>query len=222
MIIAIDGPAASGKSTTAKEVAKRLGIFYLDTGAMYRAVTLAVLQQGTDIKDPDAVDGLLGSMAVDLTDSNGNLKVLLNGKDVSKSIRSSEVTAKVSAVSTVPAIRKSLVQMQRKLASQSDCVVEGRDIGTVVFPNADFKFYISADPKTRARRRQKDLHKLGETASVDELVKEIVERDRKDSSRQDSPLRKAQDAVIIDTSDLSIDEQVTALVNAVQNTNKGK
>lgn len=222
MIIAIDGPAASGKSTTAKKAAKRLGFFYLDTGAMYRAVTLSVLEQGIDISDPVAVKSLLEKTAIDLKDTNGNLKVLLNGKDVSKSIRSSGVTGNVSAVSAVPAVRKAMVRLQRQLALKRNCVVEGRDIGTVVFPDADLKFFIEADPETRARRRQKDLRELGETTALDDLVKEIIERDRKDSTREDSPLVKAEDAIVIDTSNLSVDEQVAVIVNAVQNENKGR
>ncbi len=216
MIVAIDGPAASGKSTTAKRVAERTGFSYLDTGAMYRAVTYAIQQAGVDLHNPQELNALLESLDLHQTWDAGDCRVYLNGEDVSDAIRSLEVTNFVSEVSAVPAVRDAMVRIQRRLGMTGNYVVEGRDIGTVVFPDADWKFFLIADDETRARRRQKDLEKLGIHQDLDALISDIRERDRKDSSRSHSPLKKADDAIEVDTSNLTIEEQVQSIVNQIK------
>ena len=215
MIIAIDGTAASGKSTTAKKIASLLGIMYLDTGAMYRAVTLAVLNQSVDLTDKDALTSLLTSLNLEVKPGKTSTIIHLNGKDVSDEIRSVQITEHVSEVSSIFKIREAMVAIQRTLGNKSDCVVEGRDIGTIVFPEADFKFFMIADVETRARRRQSDLLTLGEERSLEELIKDLKIRDQKDSTRSQSPLTKSADAVEIDTTHFSIDEQVKLIVNHI-------
>ena len=212
MIIAIDGPAASGKSTTAQGVAQRLGIMYLNTGAMYRAVTLGIVESGLDLEDIDAVQGFIADTVIGFGENN---QILLNGKNVSAKVQSSAISDKVSAVSAVPDIRKAMVQVQREIASKNDCVLEGRDIGTVVFPEAKFKFFLVADVAVRAARRMKDLGALGESWSLDELIKDILRRDELDSTRSHSPLVRAGDAIPIDTSQLTIDETIEKIVNKI-------
>ena len=212
MIIAIDGPAASGKSTTAQGVAQRLGIMYLNTGAMYRAMTLGIVESGLDLEDIDAVQGFIADTVIGFGENN---QILLNGKNVSAKVHSSAISDKVSAVSAVPDIRKAMVQVQREIASKNDCVLEGRDIGTVVFPEAKFKFFLVADVAVRAARRMKDLEALGESWSLDELIKDILRRDELDSTRSHSPLERADDAIPIDTSHLTIDETIEKIVNKI-------
>ncbi|MDP6614174.1 MAG: (d)CMP kinase [Candidatus Marinimicrobia bacterium] len=212
MIIAIDGPAASGKSTTAQGVAQRLGIMYLNTGAMYRAMTLGIVESGLDLEDIDAVQGFIADTVIGFGENN---QILLNGKNVSAKGHSSAISDKVSAVSAVPDIRKAMVQVQREIASKNDCVLEGRDIGTVVFPEAKFKFFLVADVAVRAARRMKDLEALGESWSLDELIKDILRRDELDSTRSHSPLVRADDAIPIDTSHLTIDETIEKIVNKI-------
>ena len=195
MIIAIDGPAATGKSTSAKLVSQKLGFTYLDTGAMYRCVTLLVLINNVEINNQDHLASLLKNFQLDIKKNGKDHLFLLDGEDVSKDIRSSDVTDNVSAVSALPVVRKKLVSIQRKIADNQDSVIEGRDIGTVVFPNADVKFFIVADTLVRAKRRQLDLKKLGEKKTIDSLIKEIRDRDNYDSQRKISPLSKAIDAI---------------------------
>ncbi len=215
LVIAIDGPAASGKSTTSKLVAKRLGYLYIDTGAMYRAVTLKVLRTGIDLYDEDKIIFMAKKTSIRLEQRHGQVHVFLDDEDVTRSIRSQAVTKAVSAVSAIPKLREVLVRKQRLLGKQGGVVLEGRDIGTVVFPYADLKIYMSADISERARRRQKDLACDGVQVSIDELVKQIGERDQKDSKRNISPLRKADDALILDTSCLTMKEQVDFIVKRV-------
>ena len=215
MIIAIDGTAASGKSTTAKKIASELGIMYLDTGAMYRAVTLAVLNQSVDLTDKDALTSLLTSLNLEVKPGKTGTIIHINGKDVSDEIRSVKITEHVSKVSSIFKVREAMVAIQRTLGNKSDCVVEGRDIGTIVFPEAEFKFFMIADVETRARRRQSDLLTLGEERSLEELIKDLKIRDQKDSTRSQSPLTKSADAVEIDTTHFSIDEQVKLIVNHI-------
>ena len=216
MIIAIDGPAASGKSTTAKLVAKKLKVTYLDTGAMYRCVTLLVLRNNVEINNQDHLASLLKNFQLDIKKNGKDHLFLLDGENVSKDIRSSDVTDNVSAVSALPVVRKKLVSIQRKIADNQDSVVEGRDIGTVVFPNADVKFFIVADTLVRAKRRQLDLKRLGEKKTIDSLIKEIRDRDNYDSQRKISPLTKAIDAIEVNTTNTTIDEQVNFMVNKVK------
>ena len=216
MIIAIDGPAATGKSTSAKLVSQKLGFTYLDTGAMYRCVTLLVLRNNVEINNQDHLASLLKNFQLDIKKNGKDHLFLLDGENVSKEIRSSDVTDNVSAVSALPFVRKKLVSIQRKIADNQDSVVEGRDIGTVVFPNADVKFFIVADTLVRAKRRQLDLKRLGEKKTIDSLIKEIRDRDNYDSQRKISPLTKAIDAIEVNTTNTTIDEQVNFMVNKVK------
>jgi len=215
MIIAIDGPAASGKSTTAKIVAEKLGFTYLDTGAMYRCVTLAMINAGIHVSNTEKINDLLENISIDLRDKNGKLQIMMNNLDVSDDIRSGKVTENVSAVSALKNVREAMVKMQRNISSKTDCVMEGRDIGTVVFPNAEYKFYLSADSAVRAERRQRDLLALGEEKSIQELKEDIIRRDEYDSSREISPLKKAEDAIDINTTNLTIDGQVSKIIEIV-------
>ena len=222
MIIAIDGPAATGKSSTAKAVAEKLGFMYLDTGAMYRAVTLAVLEKDISLTHEYTLESFLTSLDLNILYIEKTLMIELDQLDVTDRIRDPEVTAKVSEVSALPAVRKTMVKFQRKLALGKDCIVEGRDIGTVVFPNADLKFYMIADASIRAERRKKDLLTLGKNKDISELETEIKNRDRKDSTRVHSPLSKAEDSIIIDTSHLDFHEQVNMIVEKIKTVQKGK
>ena len=217
MIVAIDGPAAAGKSTSAKKVARELGFTHLDTGAMYRCVTLSVLRDQITLDNESGLSQLLNDLDIRLEKLNDELVVYLNGEDVSIEIRKAEVTSYVSTVSAVSQVRNALVRVQRNIAKNQDCVVEGRDIGTIVFPDAKFKFFLVADDFVRARRRQLDLIAIGEEKSIAVLVEEIRQRDFLDSERSNSPLRKADDAIKIDTSKMTFDEQVAFMVNRVKN-----
>ena len=216
LVIAIDGPAASGKSTTSKLIAERLGYLHVDTGAMYRAMTLKVLQEGMSVDETNAIGKLAEHTHIRLLQDRGKLKVLLDNQDVSREIRSQEVTKAVSAVSSIPKVREVMVREQRKMAEEGGVVLEGRDIGTVVFPNADLKIFMVANVQERARRRKKELEEQGINVTMEQLVNEIVERDQKDSRRDVSPLRKADDALVLDTSDLTIEEQVELIVEKSQ------
>ncbi len=217
MIVAIDGPAATGKSTSAKLVAQKLGFTYMDTGAMYRCVTLSVLRNHIALADEEALQLLIQEMDIHFDKTGDKLVVCLNKEDVSTLIRKPEVTSHVSAVSALPQVRNHMVAIQRKSAKNQDCVIEGRDIGTIVFPKADVKFFLVADDIVRAKRRQLDLKAIGEEKTIDDLVEEIRRRDRFDSERSHSPLKKADDAIEVDTSQLTIDEQVDFMVNKVRN-----
>tara|TARA_B100000287_G_scaffold223262_1_gene210672 strand:+ start:1058 stop:1720 length:663 start_codon:yes stop_codon:yes gene_type:complete len=215
MIIAIDGPAASGKSTAAIGVAKRLGITYLDTGAMYRAVTFGLIKNDIGFKDLSNIENYLEKIEIKFSESPTGALLTLNGRDITKEIRSAAVTNNVSEVSALSSVRKSMVQIQRKMAEVHDCILEGRDIGTVVFPNANYKFFLIADEKARAERRLEDLKAIGEQSSFEEVMMDLINRDHKDSTRANSPLKKSDDAIIIDTSDLGINEVIDKIVNIV-------
>ena len=219
MIVAIDGPAASGKSTTAKMVAKKLEMTYLDTGAMYRAVTLALLRSNTDLDDYDSVCQVVDELELDIYDKGSKTIVKLDGEDVSQEIRSMPVTENVSAVSAMKYVRQTMVEIQRNIGKKTNCVVEGRDIGTVVFPDAEFKIFMVADVNMRAKRRFKDLYEMGENRSFQEVLADLKSRDEKDSTRAYSPLKKADEAIEIDTSMLSIDQQVEKIINLVKKNN---
>jgi len=216
MIIAIDGPAASGKSTTSRGVATRMGITYLDTGAMYRAITLGLMEHGVSFKDLSAITEFLDTVNIYFGGSNSGNNIFLNDKSITNQIRSSTVTEKVSEVSAINVVRDSMVQVQREIADNIDCVLEGRDIGTVVFPNADFKFFLVAGLKIRALRRQKDLNKIGEKKTIDEIKTDIRLRDELDTNRDNSPLLKAKDAIEIDTGLLTIGEQIDKIVSIIK------
>ena len=212
MIIAIDGPSASGKSTTAKGVAERLGIIHLDTGAMYRATTFKIIESGLDLNDGQSINEFLKNMAIEFDSYN---HICINGENVSKKIRTNKISSNVSAVSAIPVIRQKMVEIQRFIAKGKDCVLEGRDIGTVVFPGADFKFFLIADILIRAKRRLRDLEKIGEFSTLADLISDIKKRDISDSSRDVSPLVQAEDAVTIDTSNLTINEQIDKIVETI-------
>ena len=216
MIIAIDGPAATGKSTTAKALAQRLAFTYLDTGAMYRAVTLLTLRKKIKISENFDLISLLEQFDLKIEQHENKILVILNGEDVSDEIRRLDVTENVSEVSALSIVRKTLVKIQRKVANDQNCVVEGRDIGTVVFPNAEVKFYVVADYDVRAKRRLLDFKRLGEEKSIDNLIEEIKNRDKYDSERKDSPLLKANDAIEVDTTNMTIEQQVDTMYKKIK------
>lgn len=213
IVIAIDGPAAAGKSTTAKLVAEKLNYLHIDTGAMYRALTYKILRDGIDPENEAAVVEALKDSKVDLKKEKNEIKVFLDDEDVSKYLRSAEVTNAVSAVSSYKQVREMMVELQRRISSEGGVVLEGRDIGTVVIPDADLKIFMIAGIETRAKRRQKELAEKGLMLDYNKIVNEIIQRDNKDSKRKESPLRKADDAIVLDTSNLSIEEQVNFIVN---------
>ncbi|SVA40039.1 uncharacterized protein METZ01_LOCUS92893 [marine metagenome] len=212
MIIAIDGPSASGKSTTAKGVAEKLGITHLDTGAMYRTVTWGLKKAAIHPSDDEKVRDFLKNLEIYFDASN---HIWLNGEDVSVEIRTGDISSRVSAVSAIPEVREKMVKIQRQIAGKKDCVLEGRDIGTVVFPDAEYKFFLVADTEIRAKRRLLDLERIGETSTLAELMDDIERRDAVDSSREHSPLLQAEDAIPIDTSHLTINEQINKIVNLI-------
>jgi len=212
VIIAIDGPAGSGKSSTAKAVAQKLGFQHLDTGAMYRVITLKALRQNIDFRDEEKMGDLTRNTKIEFDGVVPDVKVIMDGEDVSKEIRSDAVTKNVSDYCAVKIVRRLLVELQRNIASGKNSVAEGRDMGSVVFPDAELKIFMVADVETRAKRRQKDFEKLGVKKTIQELISEIEIRDKKDSSRENSPLCKAQDAIEIDTSNLSFEEQTEMIV----------
>ena len=216
MIIAIDGPAASGKSTSAKLLAKELGYLYLDTGAMYRCIAFSILENKIDISNQDSLTKFLKNFEIDLKKANNNLSFFVNGENVTNKIRKSDVSQKVSKVSAIPIIREYMVRIQRSFTKNNSCVMEGRDIGTVVFPNAEFKFFFIASDEVRAKRRQLELESLGEKKSLVNLMHEIKKRDKFDSERGHSPLRKAFNAIEVDTTNMTIDEQVNFMLSKIK------
>jgi len=215
MIIAIDGPAASGKSTSAKLLAEKLKFLYLDTGAMYRCIALAVIENQIDIKNKQSLKDFIDNFKLEMRTINGVSVFLINGENVSKKIRSSLVSKKVSEISAIPSIRKYMVSMQRSFAKNTKCVVEGRDIGTVVFPKATIKFFMIASVEVRAKRRQLELRRLGEELTLKDLQKDIEARDKYDSERSHSPLKKAFDAIEIDTTNMTLRDQLSVMVKNV-------
>ena len=212
--IALDGPAGSGKSTIAKALAKDYNILYLDTGAMYRACGLKALRQGISPQDTEAVEKMLPTLDVKVEYVDGSQRTILDGEDVSLTIRENAVSMAASHISAHAAVRVKMVELQRQIAAQMSCVLDGRDIGTVVLPKAKYKFFITADSKVRAQRRYDELLARGQTVDFEKLHAEIVQRDKQDSERKTAPLKAADDAVIVDTSSLTI-EQVVAKIKAV-------
>lgn len=218
MIIAIDGPSGAGKSTLGKMLAKQLDLLYLDTGAMYRAVGLAVLEAGVGFEETEKIAGIAKGTDIKLIGDPGNLQVFLNERDVSQEIRTNEVGQAASIVSTISDVRRTLVEHQRKLgiSAPNGAVLDGRDIGTVVFPGADVKFFLTAKPEARAQRRfAEDLEK-GRATSYEKTFAEIRTRDERDVSRADSPLAIAEDAVVIDTSELDLSEVFDEMMRIIQ------
>ncbi|MBR2191625.1 MAG: (d)CMP kinase [Eubacterium sp.] len=211
--IAIDGPAGAGKSTIAKIVAKELGFIYVDTGAMYRTLALACFRDGIDTSDEAAVVAKCESVEVTLGYEDGTQKVYLNGEDVSTEIRREEIGNLTSAIAVYPGVRKILVALQKDLATKNDVVMDGRDIGTAVLPNADLKIYLTASVETRAKRRYDELVEKGQTCDLKEIEKDIEDRDYRDMNREVSPLSQADDAVLVDSSDMTIDEVVAKIIS---------
>lgn len=218
MIIAIDGPSGAGKSTLGKKLAKKLNLLYLDTGAMYRAVGLAVLRAGIDFADEEKIIEIAVNAEIKLVGKPEDLQVLLNGDDVSKEIRTNEVSQAASIVSGISEVRRNLVERQRKLGENSEngAVLDGRDIGTVVFPQADIKFFLTATPEARARRRFEEDSEKGRATSFEKTLEEINERDKRDVSREDSPLKIADDAVVIDTSEMNETEVYEKMLEEIE------
>lgn len=216
MNIAIDGPAGAGKSTAARMVAEKFGYIYVDTGAMYRAMALYVLREGIDPADQEAVEAACGAADISLEYKDGVQQVLLSGENVTDEIRTAKVSRTASAVSAYGAVREKLVELQRKLARRRDVVMDGRDIGTAVLPNADLKVYLTASAHVRALRRFKELPAGQADVSLEEVEAEITTRDKQDMERAISPLKQAEDAVFLDTSDMSLEEVVSELEELVE------
>jgi len=215
-VIAIDGPAGSGKSTTAKLLAARLGFIYLDTGAMYRAVTLFALENGVDPEDARALETIASRLNIEFKADADTNRVFLNGRDVSEGIRTPEVTGAVSPVSAHAGVREAMVARQREIARKGGVVAEGRDTTSVVFPDADIKVYLDASLKERARRRLIDFSRQGISSTLEEQMALLSSRDDYDSGRSNSPLTRTGDSVLVDTTNLNIEEQVDKIIKMIQ------
>ena len=218
MIIAIDGPSGAGKSTLGKRIAEAYGLIYLDTGAMYRAVGLAALRAGVSEDEVPAIEKLAEESEIEFVASEGGTDVTLNGEDVTNEIRTKEVSHMASVVSTIGGVRKALVRQQQEIGrgAPDGVVLDGRDIGTIVFPDADYKFFLTANAEQRAQRRFAEDTEKGRTTTLEKTLEEILERDRRDAGRQHSPLKKADDAIEIDTSQLDIDEVCAEMNKAIE------
>ena len=217
MVITIDGPAGVGKTTTAKRLASKLGYQYLDTGAMYRAVTYFLRQNSVDISSEVHVKKMLDILNLELDfTSEDEIKVLLDNVDISTLIRSKEITSAVSEVSAIKAVREKMVKIQKDTVKNGNFIVEGRDIGTVVFPDAKYKFFLTADYDVRAQRRLEDFKRVNEELNVNKIKQDLTDRDQYDSSRKLSPLKQAKDAIVIDTSTCTIDDQVNQIFKHIE------
>lgn len=206
MKIAIDGPAGAGKSTISKEVAKKLGIIYIDTGAMYRAIGLAAVRSGIDTKDAEGVKSVLDKVDITISHSDGTQQIFLNGENVSEEIRLPEISVAASNVAVIPEVRLKLVELQRSLAERCDVIMDGRDIGTYVLPNAELKIFLTASVDERARRRYKELIEKGVKTDFDEVKADMEYRDKNDSGRDFAPLRAADDSITLDNTDITAQE----------------
>lgn len=213
--IAIDGPAGAGKSSIAKEVAKRKKMVYIDTGAMYRAVGLAALQRGISPKNGEAVKAILDDISIEIAHGENGQIIYLNGKDVSDEIRKPEVSVAASDVAVIGEVREKMVQLQRELSEKADVIMDGRDIGTCVLPNADIKIFLTASVDERAMRRYRELCEKGEKCSFEEVKKDMIYRDENDSGRSISPLRKAEDGIEVDTTGNNLDESVEMILRII-------
>ncbi len=214
-IIAIDGPAGAGKTTIGRMLARELGLLYIDTGSMYRAVALAVIESGMNETDDVTVGSLAERIDIDLAGDPDSLRVTLDGRDVTDRIRDEDVTDMSSIISTIPAVRRAMVRRQRELGRRG-AVMNGRDIGTVVFPSADFKFFLTATPEARAERRLAEERQLNPAATYEETLADMTERDARDSTREDSPLVAAPDAVVLDTTGVPIDEVLRQMMVEIE------
>ncbi len=214
--IAIDGPAGAGKSSVARKVANRLSLLYIDSGAMYRAVAWKALDDGVDISDEEAVTGMASNVKIELKPAAEATRVLVDGEEITSFIRTPEVTDASSKISAIGAVREILVRQQQAMGRETGVVMEGRDIGTVVFPDTRYKFYLDASVQERARRRKWDLEQAGYEVDLDRLEREVAERDERDSTRSASPLMKVDDATLIETTGMSIEEVVDAIADRVE------
>jgi cytidylate kinase len=214
--IAIDGPAGAGKSTIAKTVSRELDFIYVDTGALYRTIGLNALRQGKDTKAAEQVVSTLEGLDISLRFVNGEQRVFLGEEDVSEAIRQNEVSMAASNVSAVPAVREFLFELQRDIARKNNCIMDGRDIGTVVLPDADIKIYLTASAEARADRRYKELCEKGQQVEYDKLLSEIKERDYQDMNREIAPLKKAEDAILVDTTELDLQESIEYMVRVIK------
>lgn len=214
--IAIDGPSGAGKSTLARMAAAKFGLVYVDTGAIYRCVGLYTYKKGVDSKDPEAVEALLGEIGIEITyDENGVQRMILNGEDVSEEIRMPPISIYASDVSAIPAVRAFLLDMQRSMAVRYDVIMDGRDIGTVVLPNAGLKVFLTASARARAQRRLAELKEKGVKTTFKEVLQDINYRDKNDSTRAEAPLKQAEDAILLDTSELGLEESFDALADII-------
>ncbi len=216
--VAIDGPAGAGNSTVSRAAAKAMGYIYVDTGALYRAVGVNALRKGIDTKDKPAVASTLSDITVDLVFENGEQKVLLNGEDVSVEIRTPPASMAASDVSAVPEVRAFLFDLQRDIAKRNNCIMDGRDIGTVVLPDAQVKIFLTASPEERAMRRYKELIEKGSKVEYKEVLDDLVQRDYNDSHREIAPLKPAEDGVILDTTGMTLEESIDAIIKTVKET----
>ena len=214
--VAIDGPAGAGKSTIARRAAEKLGYIYVDTGALYRAVGLKFSKTGADISSDKDIERVLSGTAVDIRFSGGEQHVFLDGEDVSGLIRTPEASMMASAVSAKPAVRAFLLEMQRRLAYENNVIMDGRDIGTYVLPDADLKLFITASPRARALRRLKDFNEAGIAQTVEEIEADIMKRDRQDSEREFAPLRQAEDAILMDTTEMTVEQVIAAVKSKIR------
>ncbi|MEK7210106.1 MAG: (d)CMP kinase [Candidatus Binatota bacterium] len=216
LIVAIDGPSGAGKSTVAKRLAKELGYTYMDTGAMYRAFAWKVMKEGIDLSDEKKLERVLQDTSIELLEQDGRSSVLLNGVDVTDRIRTPELSQLASRVSTSKIVRERMVELQRDMGSHGGVVAEGRDIGTVVFPNAEVKVFLDASSGERARRRFEELRSQGREVTVEETLEEMEQRDRRDRERDVAPLRKAEDAVVIDSTQAGVDGVVGRIMQEIK------
>jgi cytidylate kinase len=222
LIIAIDGPSGAGKSTLGRRLARELGLLYVDTGAMYRAVALACVEANVNARDAELVEQVAHRARVELSGDHDHLQVRLDGRDVTSQIRSEQISRLASVVSTIPAVRRELVRRQREMgATGAGLVLDGRDIGTVVFPRADVKFFVTALPEERAKRRYEQDHAKAPDLTYEETLAELNSRDTRDSTRHDSPLKIAEDAVVIDTTELSVEEVFARMLETIRERKAG-
>lgn len=221
-IVAVDGTAGSGKGSITKIVAEKLNLVAIDTGAMYRCVALAMLEKNIKIEETEKIEELLQNIKIEFLDKDGEKKVFLNGEDVTKKIRTVEVTEYASPVATVKIVREHLVKLQREMAKSIDVIMEGRDIGTNVFPNADVKIYLDATPEERAQRRFRQNKENGINTPYEEILKNVIDRDYRDSHRELSPLIKAPDAIYIDSTGMTVEEEANEVIKIIKDKIKNK